>query len=121
MERIASTCGLLLALKALNGLSGWEYLDALAERVVGAIRGEESLSESDLKRLRTWPRRWLLLDPELKRFFGLALQQRVIDPSVPPVLFAILDRKALEEDWPRWRIRQLYSDLVGTEPGFRII
>lgn len=117
----ATATALALALTALRDLRGWEPVEALAERVTSALRGEEGLGRLDLQRLKTWPERWSQVRPEVQRFYREILNVRGLEPSqeiaVRRGLWAVLEGVVVES-WVSGQLSRLHREHLGEEAGW---
>lgn len=109
-----------LSLTALEPLKDWDQVEALAERVVDALRGQEGLGRTDLARLSLWPARWAAVGDDLRTFYLrslVELREGRIDSAYQAAvhlgLRAILDHRK-PDDWVHGRLHDLYEDLMGT-------
>jgi len=106
---------LALALAGLRGLSGWEPVDALVERVVEALRGGDGLAPADAARLHRWSSTWARTRPEVRRFYRAALDAEATG-IVAAGLWSLLDGRPADRSL-RPRLARLHLDLLGEEAG----
>lgn len=93
--------GILLEVKALAVLAGWEPVGSRVEVLTCAIQGTGSISEHALTQLRTWSRRWTALGEPRRAFYVRHLADEV--PTARVVLWAILNARRAQA----WQIRRL--------------
>lgn len=115
----ATDVSLLLHVAALSGLAGCPDVDAMAERVCAAVRGNEGLDRWDVERLQRWVRRWSLVAPEVRVFYRRGLDAVLSDGNRRALEFGI--RCLIDGGEPSSqttsRLDRLHLDLMACSSG----
>ena len=105
---------LLLEVKPLAVLSGWEPVGIRLESLATAIRGQGPMTERDVTLLRSWGRRWGLLDPEVREFYARQVQAENVTARV--CLWRIFEGKRIDHEWMFRRLFQAWEQETGIQP-----
>jgi hypothetical protein len=108
---------LALELQPLAALAQWPTVAVELSALADAFRGGTGATETQIRRLRAWSRRWSALHPSLSTWYATHAHT---DSRVGAALFHILDAKR-----PRIGVRYAatyaYRDTTGRSPGIELI
>lgn len=99
----------------LRDLAEWEPVGSLLDEIPLAARGEGSLSQREVSRLRTWVANWRALAPDLRRFYSANCNEDDAQSALWFVLGARLSRP------PSWPVARLYREATGYEAPFDLL
>lgn len=108
---------MLASAQDLQGLASWPPCGALLNDVIDyAKHGIGGLSVRDLGRLRTWSRRWMLVDQRVREFY----EHHAASPDVGAALWSILDARPRPDGWGYGRLVVLWDDTYGYKPQIEL-
>lgn len=116
----AATASVVLLVRGLADLAGWQPVDALVERAVAAARGDDGLSAAELRLLAGWSMAWRSVRPEIRSFYRAALAAGLAGSDAAAVdagIRSFVDLRHVD-GWARGRLAYLYVQLTGEDAGF---
>jgi hypothetical protein len=102
----------------VRALPDWPLVGQLAEVVLGAAAGHDALGEHDVRRLRTWARRWRQLPTDLATFYADTAPHH---ESASVALWHVLEGKPHDlRPGTLGAVHQLYRDHTGAVPPWTL-
>lgn len=105
--------GLAIEIADLRDLSEWAPCGVLLEALAATLRGEDGLTNRDVRRLRVWARNWRALHRDVRTFYSTNHGE----PGVEAGLWYLLGSRASKPSGPViGMIHRAYTDAHGYPP-----
>ena len=118
-ERVSDALALVLLASAqdLAPLCGWPPAGALIDDVVETIQGRGGVTLWQMRRLRTWARRYQQLHPVLQEWYAL----HAGSPLASPVLWYVLDHRRAPSNVVYGKLCAMWEHDHGGRPSYDLM